>query len=434
MNVTLYDLPLTAADAGGAQQLERAMESYLGARADTPQILQQTLAADPGHLMARCMMGYLSRLAGDPRNSANARALHAALADTVADGVCSDWERGHVEALGLWLADDLEHLMRHFEALLGRYPTDPLALRMLHYLYFYAGDGRRMRDSVARKLSYYPEDHPFAGYVRGMLAFGLEEAGEYDKAERYAREAVDLNSRDLWAAHAMAHVLQMQGRTEEGIEWIDALRPNWLDANNFRNHLYWHQSLYFLSRDEFERVLDIYDREVGPAVADDFYLDMCNATSLLLRLQARGQDVGERWTALAAVAERHVEDRELVFASLHHLMPLLVTGNPAAAELLAALEGWAGEAGDQASVVREVALDVAGFLVAVQQGDHQRALQLFDAFRYRLYRIGGSHAQRELFDVVALHTAERGGAARWAEEFRAERRIAQARAAAIRNV
>jgi tetratricopeptide (TPR) repeat protein len=400
MTETRDGLPLTAADAEGAALLDDAIESYLASRADTPQILRGMLERDPEHLMARCFMGYLTRLAGDPVNAQRSAKIHRELHQRVEGGAGTAWERAHIAALGLWLADDLERLMAHFEQVIDRHPHDLLALRMLHYLYFYDGDAARMRDSVGRRLADYG-GHPLEGYVLGMYAFGLEEAGEYASAERYGRGAVERNRRDLWAVHAVAHVMEMQGRSADGIAWLQSLRPGWDAGNNFRFHLCWHEALFHLAQRDFDRVLALYDDEVAPAVADDFYLDLCNAASLLLRLEAAGVHVGERWQPLAATAERHVNDAELVFASLHHLMSLLRVGSPAAPHALATLARWGESGTTQGRIVRDVALPVADFLRAALAGERARAARQFESFRARLHRIGGSHAQRDLFRILA---------------------------------
>ncbi|MDZ7671148.1 MAG: tetratricopeptide repeat protein [Gammaproteobacteria bacterium] len=399
---------LSGASTAGARALDDAVTSYLASRADTPVILKRALATDPEHLMARCLMGYLTRLAGDPANAARARALHEALRRQVDSGAASAWERAHVQALGLWLDDHLHALMAHFEALLDQHPTDILALRMLHYLYFYDGDAGRMRDSVAARLNAFA-GHPAEGYVKGMLAFGLEEAGDYAQAEHYGREAVAVEPQDIWAAHAVAHVMEMQGRSADGIAWIRELRPGWQAANNFRFHLDWHEALFHLSEHDLDAALALYDHDVAPAVDDDFYLDLCNAASLLLRLEAHGCDVGERWLPLARVAEHHCRDTELVFASLHYLMPLLKTDHPAAGALLAELELWARRDTTQGHVVRDVARHVAAFLAALHEADHAAAAGHFETFRHDLHRIGGSHAQRELFHILDRQTPENNG-------------------------
>ena len=390
---------MTVSTPAGPRLLDAAIHSYLASRTDTPRLLKQAMAEDAGNLMARCFMGYLTRLAGDARNAARSTDLHRQLTERLITGEGTAWEHAHVTALGLWVADDLPNLMAHFEHMLDTWPTDVLTLRMLHHLTFYAGDAVRMRDSVMARLPDFA-GHPLLGYVKGMAAFGLEEAGDYEAAERLGREAVETNPSDAWAAHAVAHVMEMQGRPDEGIDWIDALRSRWSETNNFRFHLSWHEALYHLARHDVDPALALYDVEVAPAVDDDFYLDLCNAASLLLRIEALGAEVGDRWGPLVAVAERHAEDTELVFASLHHLMPLARTCSPASDKLLDALTGWSQRDTAQGRLVRDVALPVAAFVVSAVSGDRAAASRHFEAFRHRLHRIGGSHAQRALFSIM----------------------------------
>ena len=39
-------------------------------------------------------------------------------------------------------------------------------------------------------------------------------------------------------AHGVAHVLEMQGRRDEGIAWLAGLEPNWEGGNNLKHHLW----------------------------------------------------------------------------------------------------------------------------------------------------------------------------------------------------
>jgi hypothetical protein len=98
-----------------------------------------------------------------------------------------------------------------------------LALRFAHFQHFYNGDSRQMRDSIARvlpSLDSYTRDYSF---VQGMYCFALEEAGEYDRAEPFGRAAVEANPTDAWAVHAVAHVMEMQGRHRDGVAWVAGL-------------------------------------------------------------------------------------------------------------------------------------------------------------------------------------------------------------------
>ena len=93
-----------------------------------------------------------------------------------------------------------------------------------------------MRDVLAGALPSWDEGVPGYGFVLGCYAFALEETGDYAAAERAGREAVECNSSDIWAAHAVAHVFEMTGRPHEGVAWVDSLQSNWAGCNNFAFH------------------------------------------------------------------------------------------------------------------------------------------------------------------------------------------------------
>src|SRR3546814_2059371 len=81
------------------------------------------------------------------------------------------------------------------------------------------------------------------------------------------------------------------------------------------------------------------------------YLDVCNAASMLWRLEMYGVDIGNRWKDLTEVSLRHVDDHDLVFVSLHYLMALLKGGETAAAARLASqMERYAEAATTQGRV------------------------------------------------------------------------------------
>ena len=92
------------------------------------------------------------------------------------------------------------------------------------------------------------------------------------------------NPTDLWALHALAHVYEMQGRVSEREAAINAVAGKHKDFNLFRGHLWWHLSLFLLSQNKIDAVLDVFDSEIFPTQST-FYLDLQNAASLLARLE-----------------------------------------------------------------------------------------------------------------------------------------------------
>ena len=200
----------------------------------------------------------------------------------------------------------------------------------------------------------------------------------------------------------------MQGRTREGIAWLEASRPVWTGCNNFSFHMAWHLALFHLETGDHERVLAIYDTQVRPHSTDDFR-DVANAVSLLWRLEQEGVSVGARWGELGAIAMRRRRDTTLTFASLHNLLALIAMGEiDAAWELVDALATSAVQAeGDQGQVTEAVGIELATTLLDLALNRAPRSD--FASLASRLPRLGGSHAQRDVFvRTLAEFAAIRG--------------------------
>ena len=160
-----------------------------------------------------------------------------------------------------------------------------------------------LRDRVAQVLPHWDASMPGYGYVLGMYAFGLEETALYSRAEDIGRRALEINPRDPWAVHAVTHVMEMQGRLRDGIEWLTAREKDWAPNNGFAFHNWWHLALFHLDAGDIARVLELYDRRIRPAPSQ-VPLEMIDASAMLWRLELRGIDVGARWQQLAAAGSR----------------------------------------------------------------------------------------------------------------------------------
>ncbi|MDX2257357.1 MAG: hypothetical protein NW205_00420 [Hyphomicrobiaceae bacterium] len=272
-----------------------------------------------------------------------------------------------------------------------------------------------MRRATAAALAAVGPDTPGYGFILGMNAFSLEEAGAMGEAERAGRRAVELEPADAWAVHAVSHVFEMRGRVAAGTRWLNETRGGWSACNNFAYHLAWHLALYELEAGRFDEVLHLYDTEVRPTGSDDFR-DMANAVSLLWRLEQLDVDVGGRWEALATIAGRRRTDTSYVFASLHYLLALLARGDLAAAdELVAGLGESAAYATDtsvtQHRVARDIGLPLAELLLRAHRTKGHMSWLSTDMVRIAgdLPRIGGSHAQRDLFLRTLIDVAAQAG-------------------------
>ena len=404
-----HGLAYTAASAASALGFEAILPVFMGFRRDLMKQLAALLEADPSMPMANCAKGYFMKMSGMKQLTPIANEQLALIDTMAAAGRLNRRERMHHQALGQWCAGDMDGATETWEAILLEYPLDGLALRLAHFTHFYSGDGRNIRDSMARALPQWPEDHPCYGFLLGMYGFGLEESGDYAGAERYGRRAVEVNPEDAWSVHSVAHCMEMTERPAEGIEWTRSLEPSWSTVNNFRYHLHWHRGLYHIERGEFAEVLDLYDNQFGKDVDTPFYLDMVNATSMLWRLEMFGADVGDRWQVLADIASKRINDDELIFVSLHYLMALVSAGGEADIDaMMAHLEEWAARPTTQGRTTAHVGLNVARAMRELRRQNYDKAVKELYPVRYDMDPMGGSHAQRDIFSMMLTDAAAKG--------------------------
>ena len=207
-------------------------------------------------------------------------------------------ERAHLAAAraladGRWREAGLR-----LEDLSIRHPRDTLALQVGHQIDFFRGDSRMLRDRIARALPAWDPGVPGWHAVLGMHAFGLEETGDYAAAEAQGRRSVELEPRDSWAWHAVAHVHEMRNAPRDGIAWLEPTRAPGRRAASWACHNTWHLALYHLELDQHDEVLRLYDEAIG-GTGSPVVLDLLDASAMLWRLHLRGVAVGDRFDAIA---------------------------------------------------------------------------------------------------------------------------------------
>lgn len=399
-------LSFTASGDEGPVRFNAALEKYLASDAATMPAIEEAIQADPDMPMAQLFRAYLLKLAADPRFS---QAIDECARTLAASANLNEREAMHRQALEAWRENRLDAAVRIFDDIVLRFPKDMLALRVAHYLHFYGEGGEAMLASISAAADQWRDGDRFLGYFRGMQCFALEESGRYTEAESAGREALEINPADVWAAHAVTHVMQMQGRFAEGIPFVESLKSNWSHVNNFVNHMHWHQALLHIGTGQPERALGIYDDLLVEPIKDDFYLDVCNAASLLWRLTMLGVDVGARWQDLVDISRHRVEDRELVFSTLHYLMaPTMLGDSETTNRCLASMKQWATSDDTQARVCRDVGQQLAAAVSLLGSDNPAEGARLLAEVQHHISRIGGSHAQRNLFDQLITHYTKQG--------------------------
>ncbi|MEM6664952.1 MAG: tetratricopeptide repeat protein [Pseudomonadota bacterium] len=405
-----FGLPIRIESAEALSHWNATVLAFLAHAAATPDHLGNTLSADPRFLRGHIAKGFFCALLGRLEIVQAARDSLREAKRLAAEDDADDVDRALLSALTAYLAGNPLSAADQLDALLLKRPTDAFVAKLEHAVRFVMGDARGMRASMTRIADAYGNDHPAAGYLSGCLAFSLEETGDFEAAERAGRRGLDLAADDAWGLHAVSHVLDMCARADDGVAWLEDRRESWQHCNNFRYHVWWHLALFYLDRGEYDAVFNLYDTEIRPDHTDD-YRDISNAASLLCRLQLEGVEVGNRWDELAALSETRAEDNCLAFADLHYMLALLGGNRQSAATRL--ITGMRRQAvrgsSDFEHVQRAVGVPVAQGLAAFTAGDYAGANASLSRVMGSLPMIGGSHAQRDVFERVAIEAAIRSG-------------------------
>jgi tetratricopeptide (TPR) repeat protein len=410
MRKDLHGLTLSTDSGTAVDAFDRATQSYLKYRTDAARHLAAALKADPDFALGHVLRGYFNMLS---YNKANLPAAAEALADARKHAKrTTTREAAHIEALARWIDGDLDRMLDVWENIIAEHPHDVMAFRLHHFNAFWLGRPATMQAGVERVFSHWSPELPGWGMVLACRCFAHEESGNYVLAEAAGRLAIEVDPGDLWAAHAVAHILEMQGRRSEGIDWLKRLEPNWDGANNLKHHLFWHRAMFHLERREFDEVLSLYDhgfRDLGSPLTlaiPDMYIDVQNAASMLFRLERQGVAVGDRWVELADKAETRVGDCLSAFTLPHWMMALAATGRTDAAQrMIDAMRAFARGNGPIERLVARIALPLCEAALAHRQGRHADVLKLMRPIIGDMFLLGGSHAQQDVLEQLFLDSA-----------------------------
>jgi tetratricopeptide (TPR) repeat protein len=398
-----WGAPVRATRAG-AVALDHAIWSLVALAGDPVAAIRGVATADPDCLLGRVLGAYLALYAMTGPRVADARAV----LQTCAAVAEVDRRTGHhLAAAGAWADGEWEEAARLLGVALADEPRDLLALKVAQDLYFFLGDTDALCAVVASVADAWPTDRPGWGWVDGMLAFGLEENGDYRAAEGRARRALRRQPSDVWATHALAHVFEMEGRCEEGSSFLTASSPHWA-SSYFAGHNWWHLSLYLIEQGRLNEALSVYDEHLHRAETRQ-WLEVVDMAALLWRLTLTGVDVSHRAQALAGHVRAALDDPVSVFHDLHAVMLFGLAGDPeGVAEVTE--RNRTDPVGTNRRVVAQVGmalLEGFGHFVGGRADDAVAALvpTLGDT-----HLIGGSIAQRDIVELTALAAAARSGA------------------------
>lgn len=412
---------VSTSSAAALDHFENALTQFHSYTGDPLATMQQALQADPDFALAHLFNAFAMYTASEQRYLPAVRESIAKA--TALKPRMNSRERDLLDAAELLVDGKWREASRAFDSILVDNPHDALAIQTAHLMDFFQGDALNLRNRISRVLPHWSEQTPSYSYILGMHAFGLEECNQYPEAERAARRALELQPRDGWAVHAVTHVMEMQGRIAEGIEWLQSRESDWAPDNMFAPHNWWHLALFNMDVGNFDAALNLFDQKlIGPQ--SDMILVLLDATALLWRLQLEGVDVGDRFERVADIWKAKLDEEAgyYAFNDVHAMMSFAATGRTGEiARLRRAMRNAAKGDQSNAAMTREVGVPLADGILSFANKRYAEAMQTIKPVRDIAGLFGGSHAQRDLLTLTMIEASIRSGDGRRARHYISER-------------
>jgi tetratricopeptide (TPR) repeat protein len=402
-----FGLSLTTSSAAAAESYVRAVDLMLSANIGGEALLDAALEADPEFALAHIAR---ARLLAVQARVAEAR--EAAAATRTLAGRVTAREARHIDTIALAIDGKGTEAMALLEEHVAEFPRDALVLSLalgVFGLLGFSGRADFHEAQLALLESLEPrwdEDWWFLTY----LGWARIELGDTVAGVREVERALALNPKNAYAAHARAHGYYEAGDAAGGAGFIEGWLPRYDRKSQLHGHLSWHLALCELARGNPERAAALYADAIRPAVSHAPPLfSLADSASLLWRRQVYGECPprdGE-WTEIAAHVQRFFPRAGMHFADIHAILAEAASGDDMrTSERCVRVSEFAATGRlPQGPIVPDLCAGAAAYA----RGDYALAADTLGAALPELARVGGSHAQREVFEDTFITAAWRAG-------------------------
>ena len=399
-----YGLPLATSSATAVAHWETGLDLALAQNYGAEEEFALAVEADDGFATAYADLAFMQfiRIAV-PEAKASAEA-----AVRLSAGI-SQRERQHAEVISLFVNGENLKASALLHEHLKDYPADALLLRLAQRLYVLGCGGTGVSDyppafyqlmkSVAPS---YGDDWAFMG----QYAWANHEIGLMNEGLSLAERSLDLKPDNGVAVHSVAHVFYEVGNNDEGSGFL----ASWLDDYDrrsfYRVHLSWHQALFELALGKYNQALAWYENDIRPAVQELKYAALADSASLIWRMHIYGDTQPPApWQELIDVAAPAAANPGPSFRDAHAALAFTAAGDEASFNKL--VDGLQLMADNGNTSALEATLPLVKGIGAFGREDYGEAVRLMEPVR--LTRIGGSHAQRLVFEDTLLEACLRAG-------------------------
>jgi len=391
-----YGLEITTSSTVAAERFQEGMDKLLSYNAGAEESFSAALEADEGLAVAHSGIAVLALVQGD---ATTARAAAGRARETVAGATRR--ERQHVEALSALIAGETARGLALVDEHVAEFPRDAVLVNQAGNAIALGGRSDREEHRVAfieRLAPAYGDDWWF----QSALAFTYHEVDRFEESRRLSERSLQQYPRNANAVHNLAHIALETLDTEAGAAFLGGWMSGYDRRGSFHCHLAWHLGMFELYRGRYALALEIFERDILGGVNPR--LAMTDGTALLWRVRLDcghdwGHDQQTAWRALADLAER-VSRPGFLFGEVHAALAYAACGDGGALAKL--IDGLRALDAKGHPIAGTVALPLVQGTAAFAAGDHAGALGYFEPVEAEMHRMGGSHAQWEIFEETMV--------------------------------
>lgn len=394
-----YGLALTTSSAKAAELYSRGLDHSLAAEAPAEECFAAAREEDAGFALAHVAEARMLQFRGKAAEAKQAAARARELAPAA-----TRREQQHIDCIATAVDGDPASALAKLRAQVAEFPLDAFVLSQACGVYGLIGfSGRLERNEEQLALleslaTSYGDDWWFLS----QIAFAYNELFRHEEARSAVERSLAGYERNGHASHTVAHIAYETGDAAGGAafmrEWLVGYEP----AHQLYGHNHWHLALFELTAGNMDRVLKLYDSVIKPSVSTSAALGaIADAASLLWRCTLTERPADELpWAEVADFGARAFPRSGMVWADAHCMIAWCATNDQARLTTLV------GQLRDRSAGGKVYAgpmlLTLAEGYSAFAAGEWNLAANLFETAAPEVIRLGGSHAQRDVFEETLI--------------------------------
>lgn len=384
-----HGLTLSTEKSVAAEKYQEGVDLYMSGNVGGGEVLREAMAADPEFALPPAALAAVLKDSGRHDEAKESADLARSLAANA-----TRREKQHVEAIGAMADGDGPRSFELMKAHLAEFPRDALILLRADRYLFYSG-GEHRQQLQLDLLDSFEDDYSDDWWFPGQYGFALGERGHFDKAIRVAERSLELNPKNFWAAHTLAHVYADIKDDEKGASFLGPWLAGFDSRAPMFGHSSWHLTLFELGLGHHRRAMDVYQTGVRPAVCKH-RSTLNNSASFLWRCMVYGYEPSaEQWDEIQPLATGVAENARGEWDDMNAALALAGAGNEAGkGKLIAGLNALA-ESGKVSA--GEVAIPLAEGAWAFARGNYDETIRLMAPAIDGIAGVGGSNAQHEVY-------------------------------------